>query len=376
MKKPSSEETAKPERNTQSELQPIREPAVETFEALDLVFWVCNTTLTQTFYVSPAYEKVWGRTCSSLYERPMSFIDAVHSGDRERVMAAVRQRINSGELAVEYRIIRPDGTVHWIWDRGFPLRNERGEPIRVIGVAQDITDRKRIEIELSKRQIQLAEAEALAHLGSWEWDITADTLIWSDELYRILGFRPGEFDPTHQVFLALVHPKDRPGVEQAIGQALNGERAYEPEIRILRRDGEQRVLCSRGVVIRNEAGRPVRMFGTAQDITVQKQAQEQILFQASLLEQVRNAVIATDLAGNILYWNRFAETLYQWKTIEVLGRNITDITVAEESRGTEILKASMTAGFWHGELLSKRKDGSTFHAEVADTLLQRWRLPE
>src|SRR5262249_8993867 len=106
------------------------------------VFWVSDPHRGKVLYVSPAYEASWGRTCRSLYERLGSFLDAVHTEDRERVRAAVQSTARGRGMAEEYRVVRPDGTERWVWDRGFPIRDEKGRVVRVAGVAEDITGRK------------------------------------------------------------------------------------------------------------------------------------------------------------------------------------------------------------------------------------------
>ena len=99
----------------------------------------------QVLYVSPAYETIWGRTCKSLYDEPRSWLDAVHPEDLERVSVALERQQELGEFDEEFRIVQPDGTVRYVWDRSFPLRDESGEVYRLAGVVVDITERKRAE---------------------------------------------------------------------------------------------------------------------------------------------------------------------------------------------------------------------------------------
>ncbi len=109
------------------------------------VFWMSDATQTRMIYISPAYEEVWGRTCQSLYERPLSFLDAVHPEDRERVIAAVERQVRGEQTEEEYRVIHPDGSVRWVYDRGFPIRDDSGQVCRIAGIAEDITGRRRME---------------------------------------------------------------------------------------------------------------------------------------------------------------------------------------------------------------------------------------
>jgi PAS domain S-box-containing protein len=103
-------------------------------------------------YVSPAYETVWGRPCQSLYTDPHSWLDAVHPEDHERALTFFDQETLDSRYEAEYRIVRPDGSVRCIWDRGFIVRDERGKISRIAGLASDITERKQLEWELQEAQ--------------------------------------------------------------------------------------------------------------------------------------------------------------------------------------------------------------------------------
>lgn len=124
-------------------------------ESIDEVFWMSDPTSSRILYVSPAYEQIWGRTCQSVYEQPLSFVEAIHPDDRERLQGVLDSEKTEGTFETEYRVVRPDGTVSWIWDRGFPVRNEQGEVYRVVGIAQDITERKQAEAALQQAHNQL-----------------------------------------------------------------------------------------------------------------------------------------------------------------------------------------------------------------------------
>jgi len=107
-------------------------------------------------YVSPGYERVWGRSCQSLYEQPKSFAEAIHAEDRPRVLAALERERRGEPYEEEYRVVRPDGSVRWVQDRGFAVRNERGEFYRLAGLAEDITEQRQLEEQF--RQAQKMEA--------------------------------------------------------------------------------------------------------------------------------------------------------------------------------------------------------------------------
>jgi PAS domain S-box-containing protein len=134
-------------------------------ESINEVFWMADPQTTEVLYVSPAYEEVWGRSCRSLYEQPRSFLDAVHPEDRERVWVAAVEKHGRGEPTdEEYRVIRPDGSVRWVRDRAFPVKDAAGRIYRMAGIAEDVTEKKRAEEALKENDRRKDEFLAtLAH---------------------------------------------------------------------------------------------------------------------------------------------------------------------------------------------------------------------
>ena len=112
-------------------------------ENIDEVFWIADPEVTTMYYISPAYEEIWGRTCESLIQCPRSFLDSVHPEDREELLANLAANAAGKPYSVQYRIVRPDGTIRWILDRGFPVFDEHGNLYRCAGIAEDITDAPR-----------------------------------------------------------------------------------------------------------------------------------------------------------------------------------------------------------------------------------------
>jgi PAS domain S-box-containing protein len=139
---------------------------------------------------------------------------------------------------------------------------------------REVTERRRAEDELKRRERQLEHTQRLTHLGSWQWDVASDSVSWSDELYRIYGLDPGAFAPTFSAYLERVHPEDRGFVEAQIERAIRETGAFDFVERIVRPSGEVRVLRSQGEVVADEAGDPLRLVGACHDITEQKTAEE------------------------------------------------------------------------------------------------------
>ncbi len=130
---------------------------------------------------------------------------------------------------------------------------------------------------LLRSERELTEAQRIAHLGSWDWDIVGGNLHWSDEVYRIFGVLAQEFDPSYDALLTLVHPDDRRAVQRAVDESLSDpEKTFSIEHRMVQPDGAERVVHARGIVFFDQARRPMRMVGTVHDITDRKQAEESL----------------------------------------------------------------------------------------------------
>ena len=147
-----------PTLRAENALRDQRERFQQLAESIREVFWLRDRATWQLLYVSPAYEAIWGRSCASLYERSSDWLEAVHPDDRAHVEEALPQR-TEGHLDLEYRIVTPDGTVRWVHDRAFPVRDAAGVVVRIAGVAEDVTQRRSLQEQV--RQTQRLESLAL-----------------------------------------------------------------------------------------------------------------------------------------------------------------------------------------------------------------------
>jgi PAS domain S-box-containing protein len=159
-----------------------------------------------------------------------------------------------------------------------------------------VQDLRRSEDNLRREQQMLSEAQRIAHLGSWGWNILANELSWSDEVYRIFGLKPQECGATYDTFLASVHADDRESVEEAINRALTDSVAgYSMEHRVVQPDGSHRIVHGRGDVTFDSTGRPVRMIGTLHDITEQKVAELGLRDALAEVERLRDQLLAENV---------------------------------------------------------------------------------
>ena len=153
---------------------------------------------------------------------------------------------------------------------------------------------KRAEEEVRTTQKMLSEAERLANAGSFQWDIAANKVTWSDGLYHIYGLKPQEFGASFEAFLNQVHPDSREIVRQTIETAYRDCKPFQMEERIVRSDGEIRMLFSKGEIITNEQGTPVRMVGSCQDVTERKKAE------GARIQSLEEARTARNIQVNLL----------------------------------------------------------------------------
>jgi PAS domain S-box-containing protein len=206
----------------------------------------------------------------------------IHPDDLERHIGKWMEAVASGKpVENEVRSRRSDGEYRWQLDRGVPLRDEDGNIVRWYGVTTDIEDRKRAEEalgvlsrDLQESKAKLEEAQRIAHLGYWEWDLATDRVTWAEETYRIYGLQPREHPIELTEVAEMMHPEDREFVFRTAEEALRGGVRTDIEHRIVRPTGEVRIVHSQGDVKSDRSGRPYQMFGTVQDITERKRAEE------------------------------------------------------------------------------------------------------
>jgi PAS domain S-box-containing protein len=243
-----------------------------------------------------------------------------------------------------------------------------------------VVERERAEQELQRREAQLAEAQRMVHLGSWEWDVANNQLEWSDELYRIFGIDPARHIGSYEAFLERVHPQDRELVISEVEKALAEKTPFQFMHRILRENGTERYLYAQGQPVLDETGQLVKLVGTGLDITERRQMEEALRESMSLLEGLFESspdgtVLATE-EGRIVRLNQQMEDLFGYQRDELLGQPL-EILLPERYRGTHIghrltynsdaRLRPMGAGL---ELYGLRKDGKEFPVDIMLSPLQ------
>jgi PAS domain S-box-containing protein len=225
---------------------------------------------------------------------------------------------------------------------------------------------------LADANIHLMEAQRLANLGSWSWDVVNNKISWSEQLFDIYGIRDDQFKGTLNEFVGFIHPDDRAKVYASIGVALKSGSEFSHAERIIRPDGEIRHLHSLGEVVRDENGAAIRMLGICLDVTDRKQAeralQESELNYRMLLRGARDyAIYMLDVQGYVRSWNEGAQRLKGYTEGEIIGKHFR-IFLPDEIRSSDIAEQALAAAGRDGQFEAQtwvvRKDGTPFFASV------------
>jgi diguanylate cyclase (GGDEF)-like protein/PAS domain S-box-containing protein len=260
-----------------------------------------------------------------------------------------------------------------------PIRDKAGTIIGAAAFTRDIGMRIAAEERLRRSEAQLAEAQQLAALGSWEWDIVSTEVTWSPELYRILGRDPDRSSASYEGYFEAIHPSDRARASAEIQDTLASGRPLDYECRAVRPDGVERVIHARGRALEDDSGKLVRVVGTVQDITGLAQARQR-LEQANrqneaLLNSAADGIYGLDLTGRITFVNPAALTLTGHTIEETLGRHQHDLVHHTHEDGTRypLEDCPCTGGLEQGvartvcDEVFWRSDGASFPVEYTTT---------
>jgi PAS domain S-box-containing protein len=216
-------------------------------------------------------ERLYGYRAVEAVGRPVTMLlPPEHTGE----WRAVLDRIGRSESPDPFETVcvRKDGARVDVALTVSPLADGHGKVVGVATFVHDITAHKQTVADLRRALAQLTESQALAHLGSWEWDVPTGVMLWSKEVYHLHGVDPAGFRVSYENALELVHPDDRAIVKETVGRACRDGGSYVCEHRVVRPDGSIRWWQSRGTALRDSNGHPLKLFGTVQDITEQKVA--------------------------------------------------------------------------------------------------------
>jgi PAS domain S-box-containing protein len=262
------------------DLQESRDWLEEAQRVAHLGYWVWDLETNQVIW-SDETSRIFGLAPQVGSLDIATIGDMFHPDDREAVFRTAEEAIRSKTRAdCEHRLFRPDGEMRVVHSLGDVRTNAEGRT-RMFGTTQDITDRKRAEEErqalssaLQKSNARLEDAQRVAHIGHYEWKPLEHRVTWSDELYRIYGLPPGKGPIDMAMVFEMVHPEDRERVAREADEAVRSGTPFKAEHRIVRPNGEVRFVQALGTVKRDPSGQVYEMFGTGQDITDRKLAEQ------------------------------------------------------------------------------------------------------
>ncbi|HCY75120.1 MAG TPA: hypothetical protein DHV28_04310 [Ignavibacteriales bacterium] len=297
-----------------------------------------------------------------------SVIDFVHPSYKEIVIDKMIAMNKTGKALpfAEEIFLRLDASEVDVEVKAIPIVFDNKPAVQII--VRDITERKQIESALKTSEERFRTAAGTLTDVVYEWDIN-QKLDWYGDIDGITGYPLGGFPRTFEAWSVIVHPEDKDRVMEALENHFKNRVPFSVDYRTKRMDGEWRWWSARGTALRDDNGEPYKMIGSITDITERKDIQNRIKFKSDLLSHIGQAVVATDLQGSVIYWNKGAEEIYGWSSAEAMGKSIVALTPTEHAKeyAIEIMKALSEGKSWSGEFLVKRKDGSIFPAYVTDT---------
>ena len=257
---------------------------------------------------------------------------AESASERARVQAAIASAANGAPVRLETWIRTTKGTRMCVDAAFAPLRDQNNIITHVIGSGVDITTRKLAEEALAASQARLTEAQRVAHVGSWEWNIADNRVSWSDELFKIYGIDRGEFVASYQGFLSRVHPDDLGHTTAVIQQAVQDITPFIYDHRVIRPDSSTRMLHTRGEVMADSNGRAARLVGSCWDVTDRWEAMQAVEHTCSTLqatlEATADGILVGDRDGKVAVLNQ--RFLAMWRLPSDVGAG-TDIRALAEA---------------------------------------------
>jgi diguanylate cyclase (GGDEF)-like protein/PAS domain S-box-containing protein len=323
---------------------------------------------------NPAAERLYGYSKAEMLGRSIAALVPPELHGRT---GNLLEKVRAGEVVrqLDTRRMAKDGRRIDVSISMAPIRDAAGAIVGAAAFTRDISMRIAADERLRRSEARLAEAQRIASLGSWEWDVVSGEVTWSPELFRILGRDPDRFAASYEGFFAAIHPSDRGRVRAATQDAVASGAPLDFECRAVRPDGSERVIHARGRAIADEAGNVVRLLGTVQDVTGLAHARAR-LEQANrqneaLLNSAADGIYGLDTEGRVTFANPAAAGLTGYSVQETLGRRAHDLVHHSREDGspyppdecpcTDALRRGVTRTvsdevFW-------RKDGKSFPVE-------------
>ncbi|WP_133138600.1 PAS domain-containing protein [Legionella genomosp. 1] len=326
----------------QKKLEEVRQETEQRFrqltENIQEVFWLTNAAHDQILYISPAYERIWGRSCQGLCENPRQWLEAIYEEDRSKMLSLLDD--SSQGYNQEYRIIRPDGQMRWIHDRSFNIYDSKGQLYRIAGVAEDITERKEAEQSLRESEERFRLLSDATNDAIWDLNLLNNSIWWNEGFEILFGYQRKEIVPNINSWMNYIHPDDFNRVIQGVFKVINeGKTHWNAEYRFRRKDGTYAIVFDRGNVIRDDRGKAIRMIGGMTDLTERYELEEQ-LRQSQRLESLGQLTggVAHDFNNMLTIIMGNAELLTEQLSDNPMLNEMAEMIYSAAQRGAELTK--------------------------------------
>lgn len=316
---------------------------------------------------NPGAEKLYGYIEEEAIGQSISILVP---GDRPDEVEGIIKQIKRGELVERFETVRvkKDGEKIEVSLNISPIKNKIGEISGASSIAMNISDRKKAERALREAEFTKELALDAGRVGVFDWDLKNNILIWDDILYNLYGVSKEDFSGAYEAWSSGLHPDDKEKAEEDVQLALQGEKDFNTEFRVVRKDGSVHYINARATVFRDESGDPVRMLGVNWDITAQKRAEEELILHSEIMKNMAEGVylIGAD-DGLIKYANPKFEEMFGYTPGEMVGQHASIVNAPTKDpleTANKIMGILNETGVWHGEIENNKKDGTHFWCDA------------
>jgi diguanylate cyclase (GGDEF)-like protein/PAS domain S-box-containing protein len=276
----------------------------------------------------------------------------------------IHQRVMAGEIlrSDEDLFTRADGSEQWLRWEVRPWYRQDNTIGGIVIFSEDITQYKQMLRIVSEKEQMLSESQRIAHIGSWRLDLTNDTFTWSNETYRIYQIDPENFDHTLAGYMTLLHPEDRPLMENWIARCRNNQKPGALEFRILSSSNGIRTLEAHAIIKYDASHNLSCIEGTVQDISRRILAEQQLRLTAKVFEASQEGIVITDANNAIISANPAYARISGYSLEEALGKNPRLVSSGKHDKSFyhSIWNDIHHKNFWQGEVINRRKSGKIY----------------
>ena len=318
---------------TESKLQgeTLRKSAVDRVKAERLanIGYYDWDLKTREAHVSEGCSRIFGFPAGTSSITYGMFLEKIHPEDMPDIKRAISALVSQGlGHSLEYRIILPDGSVHYVYSESEEVvKDETGAQVRQFGIVQDITERKQIEASLRKSEQDRVKAERMAHLGYYDWDLKRQEAHISEGCSRIFGFPAGTSSIAYEMFTGKIHPEDVERIKREIRSNLEQGAAHSLDFRIVLQDGSVRHIHAESEApVKDTSGTLARQFGIVQDTTEYQLTEEALRLSKeqykAIVETANEAIVIIDSESKLAFVNNRAVQMFGYTKEELLGHSV------------------------------------------------------